>query len=208
MAKKYHPDMKPLDGSHEPSLEKFRDIAEAYAVLSVKESRANYDLSRRKNPDHYSSPIVAERNTSGADRNKTGIYPTERPAPGSYAEERLAELKEEREKFNVNHLGYFNGGVPTKHGNSRGKAIRAPGQVHDPAEHNFFEHYHQDSNQVTSEDAVMFKNWMSSDKFDFNLSRPHYKTYYDRNMEFMADRKFWMSLLMAGSVVVYWYNKY
>ena len=31
----------------------FRDVAEAYQVLSVAENRASYDLSRKKNPDLY-----------------------------------------------------------------------------------------------------------------------------------------------------------
>jgi len=36
---------------HEPNADKFRDVAEAYAVLSQRESRVNYDLTRKRNPD-------------------------------------------------------------------------------------------------------------------------------------------------------------
>jgi hypothetical protein len=40
-------------------------------------------------------------------RNETGNISKKAPAPGSYAEERLAELKKERAKYNVNHLGFY-----------------------------------------------------------------------------------------------------
>ena len=49
-AKKYHPDVV---GSASPDANKFRDVMEAYAVLSVVQSRANYDLLRRKDPDAF-----------------------------------------------------------------------------------------------------------------------------------------------------------
>jgi DnaJ-class molecular chaperone len=38
---------------HEPNADLFRDVVEAYQVLSVRETRANYDLSRKKNPEQY-----------------------------------------------------------------------------------------------------------------------------------------------------------
>lgn len=55
LAKKYHPDARAADKTvdHTPDAERFRDVLEAYQVLSVRESRVNYDLSRRKNPDLY-----------------------------------------------------------------------------------------------------------------------------------------------------------
>jgi hypothetical protein len=53
---------------------------------------------------------------------------------------------------------------------------------------------------VTSEDAVKFKNYMSSDETDFKRSRPTHPMYYDREMLFRKDRSFWLSmiLLMLG----------
>jgi len=45
--KKYHPDV--VD-SESPSGEMFRDVNEAYGVLSISESRANYDILRKKTP--------------------------------------------------------------------------------------------------------------------------------------------------------------
>lgn len=53
---------------------------------------------------------------------------------------------------------------------------------------------------MTSEDAVKFKNYMSSDEIDFKRSRPTHPMYYDREMLFRKDRSFWLSmiLLMLG----------
>lgn len=64
-------------------------------------------------------------------RDKRGVTPKDKPVRGSYAEERLGELKKEREKFNVNYLGYFKGGLPQKdRGAMRGKALGNPGELH------------------------------------------------------------------------------
>ena len=55
LAKKYHPDARIADktADHTPNADVFRDVVEAYQVLSVRESRVNYDLQRRKNPDLF-----------------------------------------------------------------------------------------------------------------------------------------------------------
>jgi len=57
LAKKHHPDVRSTanagDASHDPDVEKFRDVVEAYQVLSVRESRAAFDISRKKNPQLY-----------------------------------------------------------------------------------------------------------------------------------------------------------
>lgn len=50
MVKKHHPDVQ---GSEQPDSAKFRDVMEAFSVLSVRESRANYDLQKKRNPDAY-----------------------------------------------------------------------------------------------------------------------------------------------------------
>lgn len=47
-------------------------------------------------------------------RDKTGMVPKPKPERGSFMEQRLKELERERAKFNVNHLGYYNGGLPSK----------------------------------------------------------------------------------------------
>ena len=52
LAKKYHPDVRQgtASGEHDPDIEKFREVVEAYNVLSVKESRAAFDISIKRNP--------------------------------------------------------------------------------------------------------------------------------------------------------------
>jgi len=40
-------------GGASPDADKFRDVMEAYAVLSVVSSRANYDILRRSDPDQF-----------------------------------------------------------------------------------------------------------------------------------------------------------
>jgi hypothetical protein len=40
-----------------------------------------------------------------AKRDKSGMIPKEAPIRGSYAEDRLNQLKKDREQYKVNHLG-------------------------------------------------------------------------------------------------------
>lgn len=111
----------------------------------------------------------------------------------------------------MNHLGYYNGGLPQKGlGNAkrRGKALESPGKYHSPAVHNYYENQHLDSHVVDIEEAESFRNWMQSDKFQFNLSRPYYKTYFDKDMEYMKDRNFWLALLGLTIGFIYAENKW
>ena len=57
MVKLHHPDVA---GSAEPDAAKFRDIMEAFSVLSVKESRVNYDLQLRRNQENYKAVSEAD----------------------------------------------------------------------------------------------------------------------------------------------------
>ncbi|CDW82524.1 chaperone protein [Stylonychia lemnae] len=208
LAKKYHPDARASESEAErdPNPDKFRDVNEAYAVLSQSESRVNYDLQRKKNPDNFKAmsefEYILEKRVDL--RDKTGhVPPAERPSRGSYAEERLHQLKVEREKYNVNYLGYYKGGVPQKDaGPLRSKSIGNPHEFHSPQIHNYLEFNHQDTAFVSSEDAIKFKHWMGSDIVDFQRSRPYYPMHYDRNMDFLRDRSYWLGfilLVMGGS---------
>jgi curved DNA-binding protein CbpA len=52
LAKKYNPDVNiGTPESHEPSAEKFRELSEAYAVLSNKVMRLDYDTKMRAHPE-------------------------------------------------------------------------------------------------------------------------------------------------------------
>jgi hypothetical protein len=66
-------------------------------------------------------------------RNKSGMIAKEKPVRGSYAEDRLNQLKKDRAQYNVNDLGYYKGGLPQKdRGPIRGKAIGNVGEFHSP----------------------------------------------------------------------------
>jgi curved DNA-binding protein CbpA len=138
LAKKYHPDVRSQQNAeaaerqeYDPDVEKFRDVVEAYQILSVKESRATFDLSRRKNPHLYQAPEDIQGDM--AQHRNQRVSPRSKPARGSYAEQRLAHLQQERKKYNVNDLGYYNGGVPRPNrGSLRGDAMMPPGFFHSP----------------------------------------------------------------------------
>ena len=104
-------------------------------MLSVTESRANYDLLKRKNPDNFTAMSEFEFNLEKRTelRDKSGQIPVEANKRGSYAEDRLAQLKADREKYSVNHLGYYRGGVPKKDaGPLRARTMGNPGEFHSP----------------------------------------------------------------------------
>lgn len=127
--------------------------------MSVRESRAAFDITRKKNPDMYSEKGLSDEqfdmyNNVGS-RDKRGVSPRTGPARRSYAEQRMAELKLEREKYNVNDLGFYRGGVPRPgRGPIRGAATGAPGAFHSPAMHNFINGQHPDTYRVTPEMAL------------------------------------------------------
>ena len=105
-------------------------------------------------------------------------------------------MKEERKKYNANDLGYYNGGVPQPHrGAKRGAATGITSEFHHPSHHNFLNNYHPDSKEVTSEDSIKFKNFMQSDKVPLTMTRPLNVTYYDTDLNFSKDRRFWGALL-------------
>jgi hypothetical protein len=105
----------------------------------------NYDLQVRKNPDDYR--VVDEEQFFKDKRNdlrdSAGNTPVAKYDPMSYAAERVAELKEQRAKFNVNDIGYYRGGLPQRdRGCIRGSALGPAGDFHSPQVHNYIENYH------------------------------------------------------------------
>lgn len=113
-------------------------------------------------------------------------------------------MKEQREKYNVNHLGYYRGGLPQKgRGTTRGSALGNPGEFHSPQIHNFLDYYHADSKMVSTEDAIKFKAYMNSDKIDFTMTRPARPMYYDREFLFMKDRSFWLRLILLSTFLIW-----
>jgi hypothetical protein len=93
-------------------------------------------------------------------------------------------------------------------GEMRGKSWGAPGLWHDVSTHNAFEHDHQDSYEVTQEDALKFKNWMTTDAWDFNRVRPYYPTVFDKNLNFLNDRVYFLYLFLFGYAIWYLNGKF
>lgn len=88
MAKKHHPDVRTSEGDHQPDLDRFRDILEAYQVLSVRESRISYDLSRKQHIYKFTeveTDYQEYMNIQKGKRDRTGHMPVEAPAKGTFA---------------------------------------------------------------------------------------------------------------------------
>jgi len=138
LAKRFHPDVNVGAEKHEPNVEKFRDIAEAYAVLSNKTLRLDYDTRMRNFPEIiYNAEKVKKMKETEMNRDATANQVKPGPMKGSYAEYRLEKLKEWRKQFNVDDLGFYKGGVPNKNqGSIRGTAEAPPGVYHNPWYHN------------------------------------------------------------------------
>jgi len=116
--------------------------------LSVRDSRVTYDLTRKKNPDAFKpvSDYQYAMDKRRDKRDKSGMIPKDKPARGSYAEDRLEQLKKDREQYSVNHLGYYSGGIPKKDsGALRSKSLGNPGEFHTPQIHNYLNYNHQDT---------------------------------------------------------------
>jgi len=110
--------------------------------------------------------------------------------------------------YNVNDLGYYNGGVPRKNrGAIRGEALMQPGLFHSPQIHNFMHYDHPDSKRVTSEEALMFNHFMTTDKADFNRSYPAYPMFYDKDFDYTKDRAYWLRVLLGLYLGTYVYRK-
>ena len=82
----------------QPDADKFRDVMESFSVLSVRESRVNYDLLKRKQPQDF---VVQSEQNFNKDRrpdlrDAAGNTPFTAPSVESYAAERMAELAEQR----------------------------------------------------------------------------------------------------------------
>lgn len=142
-------------------------------------------------------------------RDARGVSPRQRPVRGSYAEQRMAQLKVEREKYNVNDLGYYKGGVPRPgRGALRGDATGRPGDWHSPAVHNYINYMHADSQRVTSKDSIEFKRFMTSDRADFERTKPAAPMYYDTQHRYRQDRTFWLNMLIGMGATCYAWNKF
>jgi DnaJ-class molecular chaperone len=138
LAKIYHPDVNIGVDKYEPNLDKFRDIAEAYAVLSNKSMRLDYDMRMRTNSNSiYNAEKMKKEEEAKMNRDSSGNQIKPGPKKGSYADYRLEKLKELRKQFNVDAHGFYKGGIPRPlKGSVRGNSAGLPGDTHDAFFHN------------------------------------------------------------------------
>jgi len=199
LAKKYHPDVNTTGSIHEPNAEKFRQIAEAYAVLSVSEYKMKYDTSYTKNEEAvFSSSKSKVMEMNRKNRDKTGQASVFAASRGSYAEHRLKQLERERKMFNVSHLGYYNGGVPVKDSQSaRGTAWSGPGQRHSSHEHNGAMKSTRESSEIEGYDTAEHNAYQKEDAVIRDRPRPFYKLVVDPNMTYIKNRNFALFLIMG-----------
>jgi len=109
----------------------------------------------------------------------------------------------------VNHLGYYNGGVPRyNRGSIRGEAGGEAGSFHSPQIHNYKHFAHPDSYRVTPEDGLKFKHFMGTDKADFMRTRPSHPMYYDTDFNYAKDRDYWLKLILGMAAVSYGVKKF
>ena len=201
LARKYHPDVNTTGQINQPNAEKFREITEAYSVLSVDESRTQYDLSREKMADIvYKEDRDKVINDRRQNRDNSGVVKAPKPRRGSYAETRKEELSKEREKFNVNHLSYYKGGVPQKDRfNVRGKAIRPPGVFHEPEYHQEQTDHHPDSYQVTHKDVAQYQQNIirQEHRQAYERVKPYRTLIFDPNMTYLKERNYSLFILLG-----------
>lgn len=205
LAKQYHPDVNTTGETHQPNAEKFREIAEAYAVLSIPENKMSYDISYEKNEEALYSGVKSQTMEQHRKmRDVTGHVPKPKPARGSYAEHRLKYLEKEREMFNVNHLGYYRGGLPQKdRGNARGNANYAPGFPHNPEMHNNNMRLERESSEVTPKEALWFKHSQNIDKNEKVRPVQYNVLYTDPEFSYLKNRTFVGALLLGFMVFHY-----
>lgn len=83
LAKKFHPDARAAEdkSDYSPDVDMFRDVNEAYQVLSTLESRVNYDLKRKKNPSLFAGSSQHDFDLQNRIdlRDKDGLIHGEKP---------------------------------------------------------------------------------------------------------------------------------
>lgn len=197
----YHPDVNTTGDNYQPDADRFREIAEAYAVLSVPETKMEYDLNHTKLDKYvYKEARSAAMEANRKMRDRTGRAPAPKPMRGSYAEHRMKVLEKEREKHNVNHLGYYKGGIPQKFcGSVRKNSDGAPGAFHDPNMHNEDFYLERESIEVTPKTADQFRKYQAPDAETRRRNHPYYRLVEDPNWTYVKNRTF-ATVIMLGFV--------
>lgn len=139
LAKTYHPDVTTTAEKPDiKALEKFREVAEAYGVLSNQKQRMKYDATQETKPEAvFNSEKMKAMKDAQKERDESGNLPVSEHDKGSYGYYRLERLKEWRKRFNFDNFNNFKGGVPRQYkGSIRGNSIDIPISPYDPYFHN------------------------------------------------------------------------
>lgn len=177
LAKTYHPDVSSSNKTSDPkALEKFREVAEAYAVLSNLTIKSNYDQNYESKPESvFNASKMKSMDESKRERDSSGNFKADDYEKGSYADFRIEKLKQWRKDFNFDNLGNFKGGVPRKYkGIIRGKSHRSPLSPYDGYLHN---ETHADSPGITgvqSFDAVQHKAFQNIKREENLRFKPYF----------------------------------
>lgn len=110
MARKYHPDLHPGNASSE---RRFKEIAQAYDVLSDRSQRVRYDQIRRGSPNGFGRrPTGFARHTGFSPMNYAPTYIPPRPGHDLY-QEVIISFRDSRRGILVN-LQASERGMPTR----------------------------------------------------------------------------------------------
>mmetsp|Transcript_6671 Transcript_6671/g.11812 ORF Transcript_6671/g.11812 Transcript_6671/m.11812 type:complete len:277 (-) Transcript_6671:37-867(-) len=175
LAKQYHPDVAGNEGAEE----RFRQIAEAFRVLSKKDSRVLYDLNKTSASD-VEKILSKKRDNSGLDISPIDF------AAHSEGYKRLQELAEERKMHNLDKFYRYKGGVPKKGFDAyRGESKGFTGSRAYVPDLNYNERGHNlispSEDTVTKLEANAFKTRVRDDSFVHLRRRPYMPAQIDYN---------------------------
>lgn len=159
-------------------------MAEAYAVLSHAESKQAYDLLNKSQPDRIFKSVRDNQDLFYSTRDEQGQIKRTPIQKGSYAEEKLKILEEERKKFNVDMFGRYKGGLPqagkgpVRRG-VHGSSLAPTGMAHDTMVHRMKTDYWPDHQSVTAEDALHFSHYQNITKWETSRRKPLFEAKVD-----------------------------
>lgn len=180
LAKTYHPDVssKTKNSKDEVlALEMFRQVSEAYAVLSNPTSKLRYDVNYQPSPEAvFNASKMKAMDDSKKERDNAGNpIDSEEYSKGSYASMKLQNTKRIQKEMNLDSLGNFKGGVPRRHsGGERGSAQGVPGA---PFDGYMYNESHADQimvKQTDNEDVLSHKHFQNLKKYQNTRYRPYF----------------------------------
>lgn len=178
LAKKFHPDVNTntkLTSENILNLEKFRDIAEAYAVLSNIVSKQRYDISLKPDPSQIYNKYKDKLDKDNTNRDNTGNLVKEKYLKGSYEDFKKEAMKNWRKENNVDALGNFKGGVPRKmKGAIRNGASGLPGAPYSAYDHNDEWADNPLAKNIVNEDVVNHQHFNNLKKVQNLRFKPYF----------------------------------